>query len=162
MSRISVKARHILGDPLSDISRKIRRNLLAASMIGAFVSWTEFIPTKVESLGIDLTQLNQSYFLVLLGVVITYFLLAFLMYGIADFLIWREKYNEHLVNIETEILGLDMRDEPHPDDPMDRVPNISWVYRWSKPVAILRVVFEYVLPVIFAFYAIASLLFQEP
>lgn len=124
------KIRKILGDPLSDITRKERRNLLLASSIGLFVTWTGSIPTKVAPLGIELSEFNQQYFLILLSIVVGYFLVAFILYGIADFLVWQEKYYEHLdVGLKREILlaskeaqialeaAIDKIHENHPDDP---------------------------------------------
>ena len=149
--------RDFLNDPLSDITRKERRNLLTAGVLGAFVVWTGLVPTKVATLGIELNLMEQKYFLILLGLVVLYFLVAFLLYGMADYFIWREKYREYLVNIEIEIDSISVSSELNPNDPEERVPIIPWIYSYSDLLAKSRMIFEYALPVLVGISAFVAL-----
>lgn len=76
----------LLGDPLSDITRKERRNLLFASTVGCAIVSMDMVPTKLSALGIDFSSPAQSSFLILVAVVIAYFFFAFVTCGLADFL----------------------------------------------------------------------------
>ena len=151
------RVRDFLNDPLSDITRKERRNLLTAGVLGAFVVWTGLVPTKVATLGIELNLMEQKYFLILLGFIVLYFLVAFLLYGMADYFIWRERYREYLVDFEIEMDGVSMSDELDPNDPEARVPYIPWVYSFSGLLAKSRMTFEYALPVLVGISAIVAL-----
>jgi len=128
-----------LGDPLSDISRRERRNLLIASTVGALMVHAGLIPKHISALGIDFEAPEQSSVLVLTAIVVGYFVAAFVTYAMADFMIWREKRHEYLVAVEFEIENMT------PDDGQDqpKVPSIGWYYRWSHPVAYSRVFFEF-------------------
>ena len=149
----------ILSDPLSDITRKERRNLLLASTVGVYVSWTGLVPTQIATLGIVLSINEQRNFLVLLSIVILYFLVAFITYGVADYFIYREKRRNYEVGVESEILQYAGSGPPHPEDPEEVVPHIAWVYRWSKGLARVRLLVEYGVPVSLCVTSIAMLLF---
>lgn len=81
-----------LGDPLGEITRKERRNLLIAGTVGVLVAKAGLVPSKISALGIDLSAPAQDAFVMLVGLVIVYFLCAFIIYGVSDFFAWRKKY----------------------------------------------------------------------
>lgn len=59
-----------LSDPLSELTRKERRNLLIASTVGIAVAKIGIIPEKISALGIDFSSSNKGALLLLLiGVV---------------------------------------------------------------------------------------------
>jgi hypothetical protein len=86
----------ILNDPLSIVTRKERKLLLISSILGITIVKTGFIPTKISALGIEFAQTDQNSLLLVLGSIILYFLIAFLIYGTSDFLIWRLTYSSVL------------------------------------------------------------------
>ncbi len=77
----------LLGDPLSDVTRKERRMLLAISLLGVGLVKTGLVPTKIEALGVEFDKANQQALLFLLAIVAVYFFSAFLIYAAADFLV---------------------------------------------------------------------------
>ena len=74
----------VLADPLSDVTRKERRNVLIASTVALSVVLMGLIPSKVSALGIELGAPAQKSFLVLVAALVLYFLLAFVIYGLTD------------------------------------------------------------------------------
>lgn len=82
----------ILKDPLSDVTRKERVYLLVTSTIGIAIAKTGLIPSRISALGIQFEEANQSALLLLLGSVAAYFLVAFIIYAVADFFAWLDNY----------------------------------------------------------------------
>jgi hypothetical protein len=147
-----------LGDPLSIVSRRERRNLLASSTIAILIAYTGLIPTRISALGVELTPLGQSAFLIVLSAVVIYFLAAFVVYGFSDFLLWRHKYHDYLEKVEIAAQSWTQEDQMNEDELREHVPSIAWLYRVSKPAAHFRIVFEFHLPVLVGLYAIYALL----
>jgi amino acid transporter len=147
-----------LSDPLSEVTRKERKFLLGVSVIGLFVSNSGIVPTKIAALGIELSSLDQKSFLTLLALVVAYFLTAFCIYGIADFLIWRKQYQKLLEQGAKEFLNWDVSDQQAYDEIHEHIPRADWIYTWTKPTAFIRMVFEFFVPIAFSAYAIVLVL----
>jgi hypothetical protein len=147
-----------LGDPLSDVSRRERRSLLASSTIAVLTAHAGLIPRQVSALGIELTSLDRSAFLILFAAVVIYFLVAFAIYGFSDFLVWRHKYHEYQQKAEVAAQNWTQEDQHAYDELRRYVPSIAWLYRISKPAAYFRIAFEFPLPVLVGLYAIYALL----
>jgi hypothetical protein len=148
-----------LGDPLIPVSRKARRDLLAASSIGILVSIAGLVPTRISALGVDLSLSQQRNFALVMALVVSYFLAAFVTYGLSDFFLWRKRYQDHLVHVERAAENWDLSDQEEYDEMRARgVPDISWLYRWSKPLVVVRVIFEFALPLVVGICAIVWLL----
>jgi len=88
--------------PLTEVSRKSRRNLLAVSAIVFAIAFMGLIPTKMESLGIEFSPENQNSFLIIVLFLLVYFGIAFLIDAGMDFSIWHIKLKEgsEIVKIE--------------------------------------------------------------
>ena len=142
-----------LADPLSPITRIERRNLLLASTAGILIAKAGLIPTQISALGITLSDPNQSTFIVVMALTVVYFLCAFIVYGVADFFIWRKKYQDYLEHVEAYMDSWSQEDQHSYDERRVRVPEIAWLYRGAKPVAFIRTFFEYCLPVFVGLYA---------
>src|SRR5215208_4054054 len=82
----------VLRDPLSEVTRKERVYLLGTSIVGIAILKTRLVPSRITALGIELEEGNQEIFLSLLGLVVLYFLAAFVVYAASDFLAWWEGY----------------------------------------------------------------------
>ena len=82
----------ILKDPLSEVTRKERLYLLATSTISVGIVKTGLVPSRISALGIQFEEANQNALLFLIGVVVAYFLVAFIIYAVADFFAWLEDY----------------------------------------------------------------------
>ncbi|HEX5720696.1 MAG TPA: hypothetical protein VF179_31365 [Thermoanaerobaculia bacterium] len=70
-------------DPLSEVTRRERKALLAACVVGLAITAGGVVPDKIETFGISLTP-NQESLLYILGGVIAYFLMAFAVYAWSD------------------------------------------------------------------------------
>lgn len=152
----------LLGDPLSDITRKERRNLLVASTTGIAIVSMDMIPTKLSALGIDFSSPAQSSFLILVTAVIAYFFFAFVTCGLADFFVWRSKYQEHLVARERESKNWSLDDQLEYEEQHRDLPRADWLYHWHSPVATARLLFEFLVPLIAGVVAICMLLYKLP
>jgi hypothetical protein len=80
------------------------------------------------------------------------------LYGITDFFIWREKYQDYLESIARIGSNWDQEDQRAYDELHASLPDIAWLYRWSKPAAFGRIFFEFIVPVLVALYTAISLL----
>jgi len=145
---LSTSLAEVLADPLSDITRKERRNLLLASTAGAIVATMGLVPTKFSTLGIDFSPPAQNSFVILVALVIAYFVAAFLLYGVADFFVWRIKYQDYLVARQVESITWTEEDKYHYDEIHSGIPQALWLYSWSGPVVFCRAVFEFMFPLL--------------
>jgi hypothetical protein len=82
----------LVGDPLSEVTRKTRLYLLAVSLIGVAMVRTGLVPTKIATFGIELEQPNRSALLFLIALVNLYFLAAFVLYAVSDYRKWRGQF----------------------------------------------------------------------
>jgi hypothetical protein len=80
----------LVRDPLTAVTRKERLYLLAVSLIGIAMVRTGLMPAKITNLGIELDKPNRSALLLLLARLTIYFLIAFIIYAIADYLARRD------------------------------------------------------------------------
>jgi hypothetical protein len=176
----------VLRDPLSDVTRKERVYLLGGSIIGIAIVKTGLVPTQITALGIEFDATNQKTFLFLLGLVVLYFLIAFLVYAASDFLAWVEGYRSALDEIRkpeqdlfTELAirrdaliqeeGISREEAQKrgiPPEIADRLdvaaPDFARLDRTRKTgvaVATVRALFEYLLPVLVGAYAAYVLIF---
>lgn len=147
-----------LADPLSRIARAERRSLLIASATGLLVAKVGLVPTRFSTFGLEFQQPEQRALISLVVVTIAYFALAFVLYGITDFFIWREKYQHYLESIARIGSNWDQEDQRAYDELHASLPDIAWLYRWSKPAAFGRIFFEFIVPVLVALYTAISLL----
>lgn len=144
-----------LEDPLSTISRAEHRNLLISCVVALLVSFAGLVPSKVSALGIELTAPEQRAFIITLAGIILYFSIAFLAYGLTDFFIWRQKYQNYLSSASSYMESWTEEDQHHYE--MSNLPRIAWLYRWAPRIAVLRIFFEYGLPLIIGTLSIAFL-----
>jgi len=77
-------------DALSELTRKERQYLLVSSGFGFVVAKTGFVPTKIEALGIEITEANKDVLLKCLAGIVAYFLVSFLIYASDDFVAHRQ------------------------------------------------------------------------
>jgi hypothetical protein len=150
----------LLSDPLSSETRKERRNLLAASVVGFIVATMNVIPTRISALGIELPSPARNYFLYIVIAVTVYFMVAFVVYGTTDYFTWRHKKQEYLTNLEVYMDDWGPDDQRAQDLIDERVPRVNWLYDWMSPVARIRVGFEFALPIVIGFVVIALLTYR--
>lgn len=83
-----------LYDPLTEVTRAERKLLLLVSLICLALTWSDLLPTKVEALGIDeISTADRRNLVMLLGLTLLYFIVAFVTYSAADLAQWRVARN---------------------------------------------------------------------
>ena len=164
----------ILKDPLSDLSRKERRSLLATAAVGLVIVEADVLPSKISALGIEFDSTNQAVLLIAIACVIGYFLSAFAIYAWSDFLAWRLSITESALEAIRDFSRPRVNDLVHADRAVvprsekeskvledQFVEHIGYLGRWnrlSKPTAIVRGCFEFLLPIVFGIVAIVEIL----
>jgi hypothetical protein len=153
---VSLRTNNLVRDPLSEVTRKERRALLGVSAIGVVMVKANILPQKISALGIDFGEINKIVLLRSIALLATFFLVAFFVYAISDFLAWR-------IAIQTSLLESSTKAKEEQDSVSENV----YTYRLvrlgsiSKRVSFLRATLEFVFPVFFAVYAI-FVLFTAP
>lgn len=140
-------------DPLADVTRKERRTLVAASALGIVVAKSGLIPSRISALGIEFGETDQRVLLTALGLVVLYFLFGFLIYGGSDLIAWRLAFwravddtaREHKQAQEAEV----------------RRHKVLWL-RATFWMSGTRALFEFVIPVVLALYAMLVLFAASP
>lgn len=167
---------------LSEDARKERRNLLGLSAIGIAMTHAKLVPQEITALGIKFAESDQKRLLLVIAFVVIYFLLAFVVYAVADFSIWRIKFsyiNTGDVNAARSRVVSDRSDRdsagydcPPGDDEiylskdeyerfrnlLEKVSRVN--KRWiglSPFISVIRTIFDFALPIVVSVYAIASI-----
>lgn len=78
-----------VADPLSAHARSVRKSLLISSVIAIAVARTGLIPTQISALGLQFSQADRGSMLWLIGAVVGFLLLSFVVAAAADFAAWR-------------------------------------------------------------------------
>ena len=170
----------LLDDPLRDVTRKERRYLLVSATLGVFVSRAGILPTKITSLGVDFSTGDTVMLLKTLFGIITYFIVAFTIYGLSDILTWRFRCSSALrelrhlaqatksplsdgeivyppkfqLNIPLMILAADCRFRAYK---YKRFRKTGGVGRFTRMLSFARLVLEIIVPLGVAAYALTGL-----
>ncbi|KPA51999.1 hypothetical protein VT25_18165 [Photobacterium leiognathi subsp. mandapamensis] len=80
---------HRVEDPLSEVTRKVRRNLIATVAVVFLIVYGNLMPTKVDSLGIKFTDTDHAVLFTVLFLTLVYWLSSFVIYSSSDFLKWK-------------------------------------------------------------------------
>ena len=152
--------RDYLADPLSPIARAERRNLLLAATLAILVAHVNLVPTQISALGLSFAPPAQTAFLAITVFVVLYFVVAFGMYAVADLFVWRKRYYDYLAAMERESKDWTLEDQIEHDEIHANLPTIDWYYEWSPRVANVRMLFEFVLPLLVGAYAISALIWR--
>lgn len=155
----------LLGDPLSSVTRRERRLLLGVSIFSIAVVKTGLVPSKISALGIEFANTDQRSILWIIALIGFYFLCAFLLYAASDFLSWRKVLREERITNLTERYEEGRISDPRYYDQQEyiykHIGSGLILHVLSKPLSIVRALFEFVLPVVLGIYAILLLLFHE-
>jgi len=76
-------------DPLSAHTRSLRKLLLISSVVAAAVAKAGLVPTQISALGLQFSQADRGSILWLIGAVVLFALVSFLVVALADFSAWR-------------------------------------------------------------------------
>lgn len=157
-------------DPLTEVTRRERRSLLALCVVGIGLVSVPLIPTKFATFGIEFSHVNQRAFLALYAAVVGYFLLAFLVYATTDYVAWRRSrainYREYLRqdNLARKSLGDELNSQIQKQlVDKDGCPYKGFAsYRFAVFAAGLRAAFEFALPVVVALFTMIALIKYVP
>ena len=94
----------IAKDPLSELTRKTRHNLLLAGLASIIITKAHIIPKKIAVLGIEFSEPQQEVFLYTLAGLIFYFLVQFSVYLLSD--ITRRNMEAAKLAGDTELLDI--------------------------------------------------------
>lgn len=149
-------------------------------MLSIAMTHAKLIPTKISALGVDFDQTNQERLLLIIAFVVGYYLLAFLIHGLADFSVWWFRFSEVAIKdtgaykqslIESSKEDL-YEQEPNEEEQIhlsnsesksikNRFSKLtrssSWLIAFAPAISVLRVLFDFALPILVALYAIFGL-----
>ncbi len=142
-SHISARLR----EPLTETTRKARKNLVVISVIGIIITKVGLIPTKISAFGIEFSHVNQEALLTLLSVLAVYLLLTFLVYFYSEVEAWK----------------VDMEEDEHNDwiltsDPASKYRKRILATDTRQLKYYLRLFVEFIAPIAFALYSIYFLI----
>lgn len=151
----------LLGDPLSPVTRRERRNLLATSGVGIVMAKAALIPSKIAALGIEFTDASQAAIRISVAVLIIYFGCAFALYGSSDFVAWRLALHARARDgfRRYQLKQREPKDQeffPIAEPPL--YPTEHALYWVGGPLSVVRAIFEFALPMVVGAYAVRALL----
>jgi hypothetical protein len=117
----------LLSGPLEETTRKERRFLLGVSLIAFTSVKAGLMPTEISALGIKCSQMNADWFLFILGLVVLYFWIAFLVYGICDGILWWriERFYKH--NKKSRAVQMREDTENEVEQGLDKAHPVAWI-----------------------------------
>ena len=148
-------ARILVDEVLQEITKKKRKSLLGFCIILVATIKGGVVPSKIPALGIELTPTNQNSLLILIGWIVAYFLIGFIIYSISDYVAWRVKFLSSVSEYyyeKGEISGETAQGKivaPGHDD--------SKIGNFIKPVGNIRLIFDILLPIMVGLYSIIIL-----
>lgn len=146
--------RERLKEPLTETTRKTRRNLLAAAVIGIVIVQVGLVPQKISAFGIEFSEANQQSLLQLVSAAIIFYAITFIVYVLSELTAWnialKSEEFEFMMNQKENIR--DYIGENRRDIFFDQVNKIRFA---AHPVFLLRLLVEVLLPLILSGWAIA-------
>ena len=146
-------------NPLSTITRKNRIGLLASSLIAILFVQAGLVPTKLSVFGTQFENWNNTSLITINLFVSIYYLLAFAVGGISDLMAYKMQIfvaDTEDDKIYEELLQREADEELTEQDKIliYRHKTHRWIFRASNPIAYLRLLVEFLLPVVVALYAL--------
>ncbi|HAT8558747.1 TPA: hypothetical protein I7221_22720 [Vibrio vulnificus] len=141
-----------LKEPLTETTRKTRRNLLAASVSGIVIVNVGLVPQKISAFGIEFTQGNQESLLQLISYVIVFYVITFLVYVLSELTAWnmalRTEEFEFMMNQQENVRSF--LGESRGESFFDQVYKLRFM---ARPVFLLRLIVEVAMPLLLALWA---------
>ncbi len=145
-------------DPLSEVTRKERRSLLAVSLVALVIVKVGLLPEEITALGIKFAANDKGGLIHILVLTISFYLIAFLIYALSDFITWRLAFISELKNSFKESRETLIKESAILEEDL-RVSILK--NKWnsvSTPTSIIRAIFEFIIPIGVAIYSIVILL----
>lgn len=149
-----------LREPLNETTRKSRRNLLAAAVVGVVIAKVGLVPTKISAFGVDFTSANQESLLLLLACAIGYFGVTFVVYLYSELIAWQLVFRSKELEQLKEEAEREVRSR---DSDIERFfhKRTRKTYFQARPAFFVRIFVELVIPIVFAIYSAVALLNTE-
>lgn len=156
-----------LRDPLTDVTRKKRSYLLSISMLGISLVKTGLVPSQIISLGIVFQSANQRALLVIVAFIIFYFLAAFIIYAISDYLSWQIVIKKQAIALSVSGYEDDLHGHfPQPGSIEEEIgkyrsslqKKYRIYFRLVTPASMVRALFDFGLPIVVGLYALILLI----
>ncbi|MCX6120985.1 MAG: hypothetical protein NTX44_05155 [Ignavibacteriales bacterium] len=145
-------------DPLSEVTRKERRSLLGVSILGLLVVKIGILPEEITALGIKFTVNEQSGLITLFVLIILFYLIAFLIYALSDFIAWRLAFLSAVTNSIKESRKQPVKDSMTMEDGLRfSILQKKWA-TIATPTSVARAFFEFIVPIVITLYSIILLL----
>lgn len=146
-------------DPLSAVTRKNRVGLLTSSLIAFLLVQVGLIPTKINVFGADLDNWDDVGLVKMNLIVSAYFLLSFTVSAFSDYVAYRMKVFSADTEDDREyeeFLERQANDEATEQDAIleFRHKTHRWIFQASKPLASVRVLVEFIFPIVIGAYAL--------
>lgn len=152
------KIEELLVDSLSASTKVVRKNLLKVSAISFLAVGAELAPIQISAFGISLILSNQVILLITLCMITLYLLVAFTVYAMPDFFIWKSRILDYKEREGVYVNSL--TEEDYQQQKISGVERPKWLYPKAHCIANYRAFFEYCLPVIFGFAVILCLIYR--
>jgi len=150
-----------LREPLNETTRKVRRNLMAASVIGVVITKVGLVPSKISAFGVEFTSANQQALMMLLTIAILYFAINFMIYFFSELSAWQIAISsKEIRKLEAESKRLKATNYSDREGGEFREYD-QQLYIITKPAFYIRLFIELVVPIVFAIYSFSALLNME-
>jgi len=152
-----------LRDALSNVTRRERRFLLGISLLGIVLINGELVPSKIAGFGIEFQSVTQHALLSIVAIVILYFLVAFIIYAVSDYLAWRLAVSKQFIEktvsrYEKDLLGLfpqpGTTDENIEQFKLDLHNKFRFSFKLIIATSFFRGLFDFGLPIAVGCYAL--------
>ena len=151
-----------LQDPLTDVTRKNRRNVLIISIVSIAIAYTGLIPKKIPAFSIEFDITRQGAFLWTLFSINIYLLFAFVVSSLPDFCAWTIKcLKQELKTNSDATMDEHYKEEPSSEadylirDDTDKFnTKIDNVLKHSRTIYLVRGIFDFILPVFICLFSI--------
>ncbi len=153
-----------LQDPISESTRRQRMCLLLTAMVGIFFAHTGLVPKEISVLGIAFTTNERLAWWIILALIVFYFLFAFGLYSLTDYISWRRNARTDLIRkAHEEIVGSKKEAKKPPLGATSATARkvgarYATPYRIEPRLWTVRCAFDLILPIAVGVYAIIALL----
>ena len=155
----------LLGDPLREVTRVERRNLLIVSVIGVVVAKAQVVPQKIPALGVEFGPIEMATFIWVMTAVVIYHIIGFGIYATADFLASKVDRESYLLELHGEGMRASERITRSPLVTADVARLLRQTAEASGSVEVkwfivgfVRTLFEFAVPLVIGVYATFALI----
>jgi hypothetical protein len=165
----------LLDNPLREPTRKVRRVMLALTLLGFAIVYGDLVPTGVTQLGLKFDGVQQESLITIVLVVLIYHLVVYSFLGLIDYLDQRKRIFHALYTSTIQLLD-SAEGRPFLDGEVKttgrqaaikeataRLPKrlLQRLFEPSERVVVLRRVVEFWVPLLFCVGIVITLVFYD-